>query len=1087
MQKLASRALAAGIALALAGTAQADVLISQIYTGTGSTASPYRHQYVELHNTGEQAVSLDAWSLHYTGSTSATATWTRTSLRGSIAPGGYYLIALGSAGTGQAALPTPDLHLGFNPTQSSGRFALSDNARTLTTACPADLRDRVGYGSAPRCNTAAPLALPMRQALLRAGNGCTDTGIDSADFALAAPTPRNSRSPAVVCAGPAPTLSVADIVQDEGNNGSSEFRFTLKLDRPAPAGGVQWRVNTNAVSATPGEDYVEVKPVTGEFPAGKSETSFGVQVFGDVKPEADETFELHVQALTPGVITDGDGVLKATATIRNDDFPLRTIGAVQGRGGPSPLLGQTVAVQGVVTAVTEGGVFVQNEAGDSDGDSHTSDALFVLASAATDPGWIGRRVRASGMVVEHAPDADPRGRTLTALGAATVVQLGAGSLPVPVAIPLWSPDLGADLQQLESMRVGLPILRTVGPSGARSGGGAWAPVLSDGVFQVELAMPGPMPAQTARPQREPGLRFRAPPYEPAGRPDLPLWDGNPQVLSIDSAANGRAPFDVAAGAQVGGLQGVLGLRAGRYTLLLGTEANLAVLSPAPAPRSADEDVADGPTTPTTATATDPTTDPTTNPDQRMSVAFYDLERFFDDADQPGRDEPVLPWAEFDRRVRKAALGIRSSLGAPDVVALDGVESHYALEQLAHRIDIDASSAGEPMPRYQPLLLPGNDPQGLTVAYLIKRAPLPGGQPRVEASVRQVGIDTRWENGDLLFERPPLTLEATVAFADGRREPLELLLLGLSGRGDSEAAGAAGETARFKRQRQAEFLAGYAHERQQQATAYGRPRLVLLGDFDAHPFSDGYVDSANFIAGTPGPDSATSVPADGIDRVDPDLIFADAALAPERRYSSLEQGNAQNLQHALLSEQFVLHADGLQLQHARINADFPATLRNDPATAVRGADSDPLRIAWTPRPVADLRIRLQPLQASARPGDLMRYRLELSNLDPDPARDLGLAVALPEWGNSLQVLPSAEGWSCQPPQSEQGAVSLACSGQELASGALHAFEVVTQASHAMAGRYVPMVASATAPAYDANPQDNQSIAYVEVPLEPAPTP
>ena len=49
------------------------------------------------------------------------------------------------------------------------------------------------------------------------------------------------------------------------------------------------------------------------------------------------------------------------------------------------------------------------------------------------------------------------------------------------------------------------------------------------------------------------------------------------------------------------------------------------------------------------------------------------------------------------------------------------------------------------------------------------------------------------------------------------------------------------------------------------------RIVVLGDFNAFEFNDGFVDAMHVVEGIPVPDNETVVPGDGIDLVDPDLL------------------------------------------------------------------------------------------------------------------------------------------------------------------------------------------------------------------------
>src|SRR5262245_62882288 len=89
IQLIAAALLALG-----ARSAQAQVVISQVYGGNGNT---YNRDYVELFNRGATSVSLTGWSIQYasatgTGNFSANGI---TSLTGNVAPGQYRLVGLG--------------------------------------------------------------------------------------------------------------------------------------------------------------------------------------------------------------------------------------------------------------------------------------------------------------------------------------------------------------------------------------------------------------------------------------------------------------------------------------------------------------------------------------------------------------------------------------------------------------------------------------------------------------------------------------------------------------------------------------------------------------------------------------------------------------------------------------------------------------------------------------------------------------------------------------------------------------------------------------------------------------------------------
>ncbi|KEF33187.1 nuclease [Deinococcus sp. RL] len=149
--------------------------------------------------------------------------------------------------------------------------------------------------------------------------------------------------------------------------------------------------------------------------------------------------------------------------------PLTNIAAVQGAtpngDAASPLAGQSVTVEGVVTAVTPGlsGFFLQEEGLDADGDAATSDGIFVFCGSTCPSLSAGDRVRVTAQVTEFRRSYTfNRGQpseetvtapfTLTQLTNAAVTVLAQGyALPAPVTV---APNLPlAERERLEGMRV----------------------------------------------------------------------------------------------------------------------------------------------------------------------------------------------------------------------------------------------------------------------------------------------------------------------------------------------------------------------------------------------------------------------------------------------------------------------------------------------------------------------------------------------------------------------------------------------------------------------------------------------------------
>jgi hypothetical protein len=188
-----------------AASGMTGVVISQVYGGGGNSGAPYKNDFVELHNRGTSPVSLASWTVQY-GSASGTGAWSSVTLSGTIPAGGFFLVQLAGGTTG-AALPTADVATSsFNMSASAGKVALVNGTTALNGACPtsSSIVDLVGWGGA-NCSegTAAtgPSLSDNTLAIFRAGNQCTDSNVNSADFSLAAPAPRNTASTAVSCGG----------------------------------------------------------------------------------------------------------------------------------------------------------------------------------------------------------------------------------------------------------------------------------------------------------------------------------------------------------------------------------------------------------------------------------------------------------------------------------------------------------------------------------------------------------------------------------------------------------------------------------------------------------------------------------------------------------------------------------------------------------------------------------------------------------------------------------------------------------------------------------------------------------------------
>lgn len=174
-------------------SSNAQVVINEVYGGGGNAGATYKNDFIELYNNGSSAVSLAGWSVQY--ASAAGSTWTITTLSGSIAPGGYYLIqqALGAGGT--LNLPTPDATGTIAMGAGAGKVALVNNTVALSGTCPtgAQIIDFVGFGTTANCfEGMAPTPVPSAANSVQRTPIGTDSDRNNIDFTAGAPTPSNS-------------------------------------------------------------------------------------------------------------------------------------------------------------------------------------------------------------------------------------------------------------------------------------------------------------------------------------------------------------------------------------------------------------------------------------------------------------------------------------------------------------------------------------------------------------------------------------------------------------------------------------------------------------------------------------------------------------------------------------------------------------------------------------------------------------------------------------------------------------------------------------------------------------------------------
>ena len=271
------------------------------------------------------------------------------------------------------------------------------------------------------------------------GNNVLD-GLTAAEIGSAVPFGTYVAGPA----GPTVSVTTANLNEDDAA-GTATQTFTLSA---ATADGLRLAYRLGG-SATEGVDYtVANADDTLRFPAGATEATLVFTVIDDETIEGTENVTLRFTYLS-----DSSYSVPASVSfdLQDDDLGTDPIGIhlVQGTGFTSPLAGNPVTVEGIVTAVFADGIdgfYVQEEDDESDGDPRTSEGIFVYAP--TNQVAVGDRVRVRGEVEEYFGQTQIDGGDA---GATVSVEESGIPLPAPTVLLLPLPD--SSLESLEGMRI----------------------------------------------------------------------------------------------------------------------------------------------------------------------------------------------------------------------------------------------------------------------------------------------------------------------------------------------------------------------------------------------------------------------------------------------------------------------------------------------------------------------------------------------------------------------------------------------------------------------------------------------------------
>lgn len=402
---------------------------------------------------------------------------------------------------------------------------------------------------------------------------------------------------------------------------------------------------------------------------------------------------------------------------------------------------------------------------------------------------------------------------------------------------------------------------------------------------------------STRPFREPGIETPGLPTMPF----IPVWDGNPEVFELDPDKLGLENLNIPAGSTFSAV-GVLGYEFNHYELWP-TELNVDN-APLPVPvRTKSED--------------------------EGTIGSFNLFRLFDDIED-GTGDAVLSSEDYARRTAKIASYIVDLMGSPDILAIQEVEKLGVLQNLALVVNALDGSVN-----YTAHLVEGNDVGSIDVGFLVRD------NVQVYAVTQLGAAEVLSVDGSLLHDRPPLLLEGTL----NGSFPISVMVLHMR-----SLNGIEGSRTQQKRYEQAQSVAQKVQDIQ-----LGNPEvnLVLVGDFNAFEFTDGYVDLAGIVKGDFNPDESVVCSVNSCtDLVSPDLTDEILNIDPSERYSFIfrdsfnedgSRGDAQILDHAMTSQNLGSLVTGLEF--ARGNADAAEELVEDDGTldelSLRASDHDGL--------------------------------------------------------------------------------------------------------------------------------------------------
>lgn len=257
----------------------------------------------------------------------------------------------------------------------------------------------------------------------------------------------------------------------------------------------------------------------------------------------------------------------------------------------------------------------------------------------------------------------------------------------------------------------------------------------------------------------------------------------------------------------------------------------------------------------------------------FTVMSQNTNRLFDHRND-GNNEKILPEKQYRQRLNRLSQKILQ-LGAADLIALQEVENKRVLNDLKDLLSQNGHL-------YQSVLIEGEDQSGIDVGFLIKKP------YRIKHSQQ---ILTQYRLGpdrNPLFTRPPLLVEVCHRVCV---TVINLHLRSMRGLGNHKK----GEKVAHKRLKQSEQIARWVNQFQNK---HPNHHLLVMGDFNALPVSDRYVDVIGTIKGEPDQTRPRWKSTDFIDR---NLVDLTLKIPQKQRVSFRYKKRNQQLDYLFANE------------------------------------------------------------------------------------------------------------------------------------------------------------------------------------------